>query len=362
MIYRRKYLQFNDLVIDNYDMLLSSSHAVDFKGTTSEYSFGHGSYAPYKGVFAKAQNIPLSITLHMKKLPCNYRPFYKQFAIKEITTPGKLWAIENNELIWAYAKITSISEDLDVRKDEYRIEADFLVWEGVWHKADRHKTFLLPYNPCDFMECLKYKEPESCKNMVYDCVTACVVNKVDHTRDKEDDCSCCCDSLTPDMALCYHDDLQIFYKDCTPSYQIAYDCRKGNEFFGDKYLGEKICTKDTCSNVIAGTIYSDTEIPTQGYEIVIDGPTKDPQITINGNRNVIKGEHDILFIESNGDVFEEDRHHRARVALDPDQWVVPDMDSSYGWEFTQGTNRVIVDRGSCCGRACVYINVDSLTI
>ena len=360
MIYRRKYIQFNNLVIDNYEMLLSSSHTVDFKVEEDEYSFGHGSYSPYKGTFAKAQNIPLSITLYMKKLPCEFRPFYKQFVIKEITTPGKLWAIENNTLIWAYARVTSISEDLDVKKDEYRIEADFLAWEGVWHKADKLKTFLMPYSVCDFMDCLGYKELNPCENKPLDgdCCKACV-NKTPH---EDESCCCCCDNITQDMALCYHDDLQVFYEECTPSYQIAYSCKKANEFFADKYLGEKICTKDTCNNIISGYFYSDTEIPTRGYTIVIDGQTKDPQITINGNRNIIKGEHEILFIESNGDVYEEDRHHRSRQPLEPESWVIPDTKSSYGWEFHQGNNSVVIDRGSCCGRACVYIQVDSLTI
>lgn len=356
MIYRRKYLQFNDLVIDNYEMLLSASHTADFKGEEDEYSFGHGSYAPYKGLFVKAQNISLSITLSMKKLPCEYRPFYKQFVIKEITTPGKLWAVENNTLVWAYARITSISEDLDVQKDEYRIEADFLAWEGVWHKADKLKTFLVPYSVCDFMECLNYKEVNPCEPLDQDCCEICQ----NEPQPREESCECCCDSLTRDMALCYHGDLQMFYEQCTPSYQIVYSCRKGNEFFGNPYLGEKICTKDTCSNIIAGRLYSDTEIPTSGYEIVIDGDTKDPQITINGNTNVIKGEHERLFIYSNGDVYEEDARKRARVPLDPDCWEV--SGEKYGWEFVQGTNQVVIDRGSCCGRACVYIQVDSLTI
>lgn len=361
MIYSRRYLQFNDLVIDNYDMLTSATHTVDFKGDEDEYSFGHGSYAPIKGTFAKAQNISLSITLHMRKIPCEYRPFYKQFVIKEVTTAGKLWAVENNTLIWAYAKITSMSEDLDVRKNEYRIEADFLIYEGVWHKADKLKTFLVPYDVCDFMDCLRYKEVDPCARLspTGDCCTSCMNSR---SSVRNEDCTCCCDNLTMDMALCFHDDLQVFYKGCTPSYQIVYNCRKGNEFFGDKYLGTKICTKDTCSNVIAGTLYSDTEIPTNGYEIVIDGETQDPQITINGNKNIIKGHHEILFINSNGDIYEEDAHHRARTPLTPEHWVIPTNEDVFGWEIKQGYNNVVVDRGSCCGRACVYIQVDSLTI
>ena len=363
MIYRRKYLQFNGLVIDNYEMLKASNHTVDFKIEEEEYSFGHGSYSPYKGTFAKAQNIPLSITLYMKKLPCEYRQFYKQFVIREITRPGKLWAIDDNTIVWAYAKITSISFAPDSRKDEYRIEADFLVWEGVWHKADKLKTFLVPYSVCDFMDCLGYKEDDPCeeKPLDGDCCKACLDNVPKEIAEYRE-CLCCCDELTKDMALCYHKDLQVFYKACTPSYQIAYSCKKGNEFFADKYLGTKICTQGTCNNIIAGRFYSETEIPTTGYEIVIDGDTKDPQITINGNKNIIKGEHERLFIYSNGDVYTEKKNQCCKELLEPDDWVIPTEEDRYGWEIKQGNNSIVIDRGTCCGRACVYIQADSLTI
>lgn len=360
MIYRRRYLQFNNLVFDNYEMLIPSTHNVDFKGDTEEYSHGHGSYAPIKGIYAKEQNIPLSITLKMKKIPCEFRPYYKQFAIKEITTPGRLWAIENNELLWAYAKITSFSEDMDVSKDEYRMEADFLAWEGVWHKADKLKTFLIPYNVCDFMDCLKYKPDNPC-----DYFEPCDVDCCDWTRDMKmvkqaeayEDCCCCCSGITEDMALCKHDDLQVFYKECTPSYQIAYSCQKADEFFCP--LGAKICTKDSCSNVIAGHFYSSTEIPTDSMDIVIDGTVHDVQITINGNRNVIKGDYEGLEIHSNGDVYSDDGC--CKQLLEPEVWLSP-YPNSFGWELHQGENNVVIDRGTCCGRACVYINADNLTI
>ena len=362
MIYRRRYLQFNNLVFDNYDMLTPSTHNVDFKGDTEEYSHGHGSYAPIKGIYAKEQNIPLSITLFMKKVPCDFRPFYKQFVIKEITTPGKLWAIENNELLWAYAKITSISEDMDVSKDEYRIEADFLAWEGVWHKADKLKTFLIPYNVCDFMDCLGYKPNNPCEQIILDDEDCCEKTKnLKAEKVERETCDCCCDTLSKEMALCFHNDLQIFYKACTPSYQIMYSCKKGNEFFGDKFLGAKMCTDDPCNNVIAGHFYSETEIPTDSMEIVIDGKTHDPQITINGNMNSIKGDYDRLYINTNGDVYAEDKHECCKQLLDPEVWIVP-YPNNFGWELHQGENRVVIDRGACCGRTCVYINADNLTI
>ena len=362
MIYRRRYLQFNDLVLDSYDMLGESPQNVEFKGETEEYGFGHGSYDPYKRdyLFAREQEVSLSITLDMLKLLCEYREFYKQFAVREITKPGKLWAIVNNELMWAYARATGYSES-DAGKDKYRIELDLLLPEGIWHKADKLKTFLIPYDPCDFMDCLGFKKDNPCEFIPLDgdCCRACQDKKANV---ETEDCCCCCDSLTKDMALCFHDDLQDFYKECTPSYQIVYSCRKGNEFFGDKYLGTKICTKDTCNNIIAGRFYSTTEIPTTGMEIVIDGATHDPQITINGNKNIIKGDYERLFIKSNGDVYSETKNKCCKKLLDPSVWVIPTEGDEYGWTIRQGENRLVIDRGSCCGNACAYIQMDNLTI
>lgn len=364
MIYKRRYLQFNDLVLDSYDMLDESTHSVEFKGETQEYGFGHGSYDPWKRnyLFVREQEVSLSITLRMLKLPCEFRPFYKQFAVKEISKQGKLWAIVNNELMWAYARATSYSENANAIKDTYRIEVDLILPEGIWHKADKLKTFLVPYDPCDLFDCKDYRNVNPCEYIPLDgdCCKACQDKKassVDH-----EDCCCCCDSITKDMALCFHDDLQAFYDKCVQTYRIVYDCRKGYEFFADKYLGEKICTKDTCNNIISGRFYSETEIPTTGYEIVIDGATHDPQITINGNKNIIKGDYERLFIKSNGDVYSETKNKCCKKLLDPSVWVIPTLDDEYGWTIHQGENRLVIDRGSCCGNACAYIQMDNLTI
>lgn len=359
--YERRYLQFNELVLDSYDMLSESPHSVEFKGETDEYGFGHGSYAPNKRnyQFAREQEVSLSITLKMKKILCEYRPFYKQFAMRELLTPGKLWAIVNNEIVWAYAKVTAISERNDKKKYEYGIEVDFLLPEGVWHKANKLKTFLIPYDVCDFMECMGYRENNPCENFPVDgdCCTSCQMKVEEH-----EDCCCCCDELTKDMALCYHDDLQELYKPCVPSYKFEYSCRKGNEFFSDKYLGEKICTKNSCEGIISGRFYSETEMPTTGVNIVIDGSVHDAQISINGNKNIIKGDYDRLFINSNGDVYSETKNSCCKKLLDPSVWVIPTPADEYGWTVHQGENRLVIDRGSCCGRACAYIEADNLTI
>lgn len=359
MYYKRRYIQFNDFVFDGYDMISESPHQADFKTSSQEYSYGHGSYVAYKQnyPFAKEQSVSITLKLHLTKLPCEYREFYKQFAVSEVLKPGKLWAVVNNELVWAKAHITSYSEGEDALKDEYIINLDLSLPEGVWHKADTHRTFLAPYDVCTYMDCKGFRPKQPCTDCCLDCM-----NKSADDRANEEDCGCCCcEAITKDMALCNHlNDLQDLYQECAMGWQIKYSCKKGYEFFGDE--GARICTKDTCSNLIAGMFYSDTEMPTTGIEIVIDGEVKNPMISINDNLNIINGEYYGLKIKSNGDLYSVSKDKCCETLLSPAVWDIPSDDMYYGWTVTQGMNRVVIDRGSCCGGACAYIRADSLTV
>lgn len=364
MYYKRRYIQFNNLVFDNYDMISTSEHRVDFKNNPQDITYGHGVYVAHKTnyMFANSQTVNLVLTFNMLRLPCEYREFYKKFAVKQVVRPGKLWAVVNNELIWAYAFATSMSEGEDAKRDQYIINLDLLLPEGVWHKANRYATFIKPYDICTFFDCKGYQEPSPCPPLYTeqdgDCCTECINSKNDALIDEES-CLCCADSLKKEMALCYNrDKLQEVYKDCMPSFQVEYNCQKASEFFDE--MGEKVCTKDPCSNVIAGRFYSDTEMPTKGVEIFIDGKVNDAQIEINGVKNVISGEYDGLLIEPDGDVYEVTAC--CQNLLSPSVWTLPSSTTPYGWTVRQGMNKLVVDRGTCCGKACVYVRVDSLTV
>lgn len=366
MFYKRRYIQFNDLVIDHADMLDYTEYSVDFKVNTHELGFGHGSYLPRKRnyPFAKEVSVSLTFRLEMLKLPCEYREFYKQYAIGEILKPGKLWAVVNNELVWAYASINSYSEAEDMNRDQFIIELDLILHEGVWHKADKLKTFIRPYDRCEFMDCKDFQK-EPCPTLIEedeDCCTACINRKNDERANSKEDCSCCCcDLLSPEMALCYNEELlQGIYDGCSLDWKIEYDCRKGKEFFG--HTGKKMCTSDTCNNLIVGRFYSDTEMPTTGVEIVLDGAVHNPRISINDNVNYIEGDYDGLRIKPNGDVYAIKDAGCCEELLNPSVWQISTPRSEYGWTVKQGMNRVVIDRGTCCGRACAYIQVDSLTI
>ena len=103
MIHGRRYVQFNNLVIDTYDMVDRTDTDTSFKYTSHDKTFGHGKYAPFKRdyMFAEEGSVSMTLTLHTKKLPCNERPHYRKMAISELNKQGKLWAVQNGELIWA---------------------------------------------------------------------------------------------------------------------------------------------------------------------------------------------------------------------------------------------------------------------
>lgn len=367
MNYEKRYLQFNNLVFDGYDMISSTDEQVTYKEADSQsYSFSHGSYMPYKNdfLYVSSGSVSMTLTFHMKKIPCDDRPWYLQFIDQELSRPGKLWAIKNNVVMWAYASVRSkhpVNTNEPFRA-EYDIE--FTLPEGIWHKADKQKTFLLPYNVCVMMECKGFQNYDPCDGMCAngDCCDSCQEKKFQ--EDLNDRCFCCCvDEITEDMALCYHQkELQKFYS-CDTPYQLVYDCEHAEKFSRNDYLGQKLCTKDICDDpIIAGRFYSDTDIPTQDVTVTIKGKMKNPWITINGNTNIIKGEYDgALRIEPSGDIYYEQSECCQPTLLDPSVWEIP-CKMDYGWWVYPQMNSIKINLNECCqGVACVYVEADSIT-
>ena len=358
MIYKRHYIQYNSLVFDEVDMVDEDDYSVSFKTFDSEYGFTHGSYAPYKhrGSLIKASSVSMTLTLRMKKLPCSVRPFYRRFVLAQLQGQGKLWAVQDNTLIWAYAYLKGYSESQSVKKDTIEIDIDFALPEGVWHKADKLTTFLVPYDVCDFMDCYEFKDINPCGGDDGNCCDC-------GTNVETDFCECCdCWQVTKDMALCYNtDELQKVYDCYGGGFRVVVDCAKGKEFFfnsfyGATHFGTKLCSDN---GFIAGKVYVDTDIPTRGITILINGHVVNPYIEINGNGNQIKGEYDRLTIYPDGTV--TSGYDNCESELSVDKWVIP-QGMDYGWEMHQGNNRVIIELGDCCQTACAYIMVDSLTI
>ena len=294
----------------------------------------------------------MTITLDMAKIPCDERKFYIRFVDEQLAKPGKLWSIKNDTLLWAIAAVESISENYSRRQDRLIYDVNFVIPGGIWYKADMERTFLVPWDICTFMDCLGYKDVNPC----CDCESCSEPNN--------EDCCCCCDSVTEDMMLCKNLDLLQSWYTCDVGHKVVYDCEKAELFKHDRHLGQRLCVDDTCDvGVIAGQIYSDTEIPTEDVTIVLQGKMTNPWININGNINVIEGEYDgILTIRPNGDVYYSENECCEGELLDPSVWSIPEW-NRWGWEIVPGNNSVIIYLNECCtGASCVWFQYNSIAL
>ena len=373
MYFDKRYLQFNDLVFDGYDMISDYDEPLQYKGSSTPISYGHGSYRAFKSqyLYVSERQVNMTITLKLKKIPCEYRNFYVQFVEQELGRPGRLWAIKNNEIIWAFAAVNNIRPVHNGKQYEMVYDVEFVIPGGVWHKADKQKTFLLPYDVCSLMDCKGFEEYDPCAGITcVNCCDTCVDKKM--TVDMRDRCGCCCDDLTQDMALCFHKgDLQAFYG-CDTPYQLVYDCEAAERFNKEEAFGQKLCVEDICDDaVIAGRFYATSDIETNEITLTLIGDYVNPWIKINGNTNIIEGEyHGKLIIHSSGDIYYQENECCEPTLLSPllddgetPRWTIP-KGEDYGWTVHPGLNSIVIYTNACCsqsGRACVFVDIDNVT-
>lgn len=363
MTYRKHYVQFENLVFDEIGMVSEDTTTTRFKRFSSDFSFLHGSYSPHKRSYSllAAGSVSMTIKLKMKKLPCDVRPFYPMFAKAELIKPvGRLWAVQNNALMWAWAEPSSYRESVDNLTDALEFDINFELPEGVWHKADKLRTFLVPYDPCMFLDCYDFQELNPCEDVLHgDCCNCSAKKPVEL-------CDCCdgngCDVVGEENALCYFTDLSDL-ADCDPvGYKIVVDCEAAERFFSDPlkkvYLGQKFCSE--CGSLITGRLYSDTDIPTSNIKITLRGKMHNPYIEINGNGNIIEGDYEgALEINPDGSVYNYKEDCGPCDPLPATRWVIPNG-MHYGWEVHQGYNKLLIDPGACC-TVCAYVEIGALT-
>ena len=344
----RRYVQFNDLLIDSADMLVSASYKQDTKTETEEYSFGHGSYYRLPRPQQFLTEAELSLTLHIdyRRVPRENRKFLKSFINLQLLQGGKLWAVEDNRIIWAYAFVTSFGEEYSHYKGYYSVDVDFILPEGIWHIADKQSTYLIPHDSCDMLD--GFEESNECYDC--DCTDCDVVNA--QSDDCWDDCVAKEDSL---CAVRTDEELYSLFQNCGQSYKIVYDCISAEKYF-DGNLGIMLSKEDICKSVIAGRFYSGTVVDTQNVEITLTGHWNDPTIEINGETMTIYGDYDgTLKIHADGTVEYAPKDCCKYEPVDFDNIQISD----FGFTVHNGYNRVIVD-GGCCSAGAIYIKTDEL--
>lgn len=332
----RQYIQYNEFV---FDAPVEEVSDADFLDDTTEYTGRHGGYSSNR-MLVRPRELSFTLFLKMYELPCEYRDFYRDFVIAQLSEPGKLWAVQDGTLLWTNAKLKKWSEQKQRLKDTLEIDVIFTLLEGIWHKANLLTTFMKPFDKCDFMECYGFKKIDPCKHEEHDCCN-CSPEPI-HTLGCD-----CCECIQEDWAACYH---QSEYKslDCSIPFRLVHSCGAGDKYFPVR--GQKFC--GTCG-YIADHFYANTDLMTKRVRLHFIGEITDPNITINDNTNIIRGTFKDLVVHPNGTA------ESCGCTLPVDAWVVPEG-NSYKWDVRQGMNRLVID--ACCGPFCVYVEVDPITL
>ena len=287
----KRYIQFNDLVFLGRKSIDEQSESISLRENKTSRTFANGSYVGNvsRKSLIDSNTISLKIALRTSTWSEEHIQSHYDFIMEQLLTPGKLWAVNTGlQLVWCNAYVTSIqpSKEWVVTDEDYLVfRVEFDNPDGVWYKADEAKTFLEPFDNCDFldMKASCVAKSRHCCNGLPNC------NNI---------CECCeddCRDLNGLIDLCVaQTDLTFindFFNECNSSWRVIYNCSKGKECKSLKdFYKHAIC--DTCVNdVMTGSFISDTVLDSHKWSFALEGDFKDPIVRINDIDFKIKGEY-----------------------------------------------------------------------
>lgn len=287
----KRYIQFNDLVFLGRKSIDEQSESISLRENKTSRTFANGSYVGNvsRKSLIDSNTISLKIALRTSTWSEEHIQSHYDFIMEQLLTPGKLWAVNTGlQLVWCNAYVTSIqpSKEWIVTDEDYLVfRVEFDNPDGVWYKADEAKTFLEPFDNCDFldMKASCVAKSRHCCNGLPNCNNICECC--------EDDCS----DLDGLIDLCVaQTDLTFindFFNECNSSWRVIYNCSKGKECKSLKdFYKHAIC--DTCVNdVMTGSFISDTVLDSHKWSFALEGDFKDPIVRINDIDFKIKGEY-----------------------------------------------------------------------
>lgn len=270
----RIYVQFNELVFSGINSVETADLSGDYKITTSPYPFKHGSY--YSGAFKETelkmeeQELSLDISLPFINLTRLQVLDYANYIQYNFSKAGILWAFDTGGvLIWAFAipKHPPYT-DYEVKRGKIiHYTMDFILPEGVWHKANTNYVFLEPYSLCDFKDTFGTGASHTCN------AKAQCENKT---------CDICCDV---DENMRYCNTCWNPYNNCEHPYKIIYNCALGKQLSGVEDWGYQFMGD---SNILTGSFISNAVINSP-VTVTLFGKYLNPKITINDHTIKIEG-------------------------------------------------------------------------
>lgn len=359
----RRYIQFNDLVFYGQKSIEEQSESISLRESKTSRTFTNGSYVANIGRMSlvDSNSITLKIALLTSKWSEEHVQGHYDFIVEQLMTPGKLWAVQSGlQLVWCNAYVTSIQPQKNwvVTDDDYLVfSVEFDNPDGVWYKADEARTYLAPYDNCDFLDmkaaCLgksKY----------------CCIEPLDCSRK----CDCCddkCDDMCDMINLCEaQTDIRImndFFDECNSKWRVVYNCEKAKKDgkTSNELYPHVIC--DGCiTDTFSGSFLSRTVLDSHKWSFALMGNFVDPIIRVNYRQLKIKGNYNgVITIDYRGNL----RFAKSWECIEYDYQELPlhlleiCAETPY---IQKGLNQVSVHGVKDGSSACVYINYEAVTI
>lgn len=350
----RRYIQINDLVIDQFDMLADANNTRPNKVSTQQLMLKHGIHFNVKRqeVLADAQSLSISLHLDIRKLEgAQDYDLYKQFVLQNLSRHGHIFAIEGRALIWTYFLIEQDAEIYSTHPDYVTIDVDLTLPWGFWIEADHRTIFFAPFDICDWNWAFNLRRLEECK----ECTCVC--------KATVEECPWCieqCEFLTIENSLCVRgwDALRTFIEDCDTRYRLLHNCEARNRLWHrpEDLYEFSYCANPEETSIIATTFQGHTTLTTSIVTLILDGHFVDPIIEFNSIRIQIMGEFNgRLVIRSNLTWL-----YCGEDCVEKEGVIFP---ISGGLELyvVNGSNRIVVDSGECCAVNCVRVNYRPIT-
>lgn len=358
----KRYIQFNDLVFTGRKSIEEQSESLSFRVNKTARTFTHGSYVANRGKtnLVEDNTISVKIALRTSHWDDEHVRSHYDFIMQQLTTPGKLWAIQPGmQLVWCNAYVTSIEHASEwvITDDGYLVfNVEFDNADGVWYKAKDAYTYLEEWELCDFLnmkaDCLG--KTKLCCNVPLNCNQACECCE----NDSADLCDMVnmCDMMN-DLSF-----LNDFYEECNAKWRVVYNCNKCKEDNRDlnELYPHTIC--DICTNdVLAGSFLSTTTLDSHKWSLAIMGKFQDPKVILNDNEVQVFGTYDgVLTFDYTGEVKFASNWDCIEYAYDEVPLTQFKICASSPY-VKPGRNQVSLE-GILSDTACIYIDYESVTL
>lgn len=358
----KRFIQFNDLVFLGRKSIDEQSESISLRESKTSRTFTNGSYVGNLGEksLIDSNSISLKIALRTHNWSEEHVQAHYDFLMEQLMTPGKLWAVQTGlQLVWCNAYVTSIQPQKEwvITDDDYLVfSVEFDNPDGVWYKADEAKTFLEPFDNCDFLDmkvsCLG--KSRHCCNGLPNCDNLCECC--------EDDCK----GMEGMIDLCVAQTnlkfMNDFFEECNSKWRVVYNCSRSKQCGKSLKDFYKNAVCDTCVNeVMNGEFLSDTVLDSHKWSFALEGDFKDPIVRINNIDFKIKGEYTgVLTADYTGTIKYAKSWECLEFSYKEISLSVLQLCAEMPY-IKKGLNTVSVS-GVVSESACIFIDYESVTV